>query len=361
MTFWARFDALREAASEGDLARANALLGELLREGDGAGLNAARRDLLDLAIRVYGLDDTGATGPEGDATTLDDAAPEISTARARIFIDVQHGLGNRMRAIGSAAAIAERADRDLVIVWQPDAHCDCRFEDLFDYDGAVIEESFVDRAAEMGCDVYNYMRVEPGAEKDAEIRLSDRDLYARSAYVLNSPLGSRKDQNRFLRGLRPVEEVRDLVAGLRSPNDVSAHVRMQGGKKYEHLPYEQARGNWPEDAHEAIAHWREKSHFSHFFRRIDGLIAEGRVDTIFLAADLPETYAEFKAHYGDRVTMLERRLYDRSAEQMRYALADALLLGKTPLLLGSFWSSFTELARRLAREPLAVEMSGRDF
>ena len=318
-------------------------------------------DVADIRAPIVPADHARLVWSEEAIAAFDAVAPKISTPRSRIFIDAQHGLGNRMRAIGSAASIAEKTDRELVVVWQPDVHCDCKFEDLFDYDGAVIEESFVDQAAELGCDVYNYMRVEPGAEKDAEIRLSDRNLYARSAYVLNSPHSSWKDQNRFLRGLRPVEEVRGMVASLRSPNDVSAHVRMQGGNKYEHLPFEQARGNWPEDAHKAIAHWREKSHFSHFFNRIDRLIADGRADTIFLAADLPETYAEFKAYYGDRVTMLDRQFYDRSAEQMRYALADVLLLGRAPLLLGSFWSSFTELARRLAREPLTVEMSGRDF
>lgn len=289
------------------------------------------------------------------------SAPAVQAPRPRLFVDGQHGLGNRLRAIGSAAAIAEKSDRDLVIVWQPDDHCDCRFSDIFDYEGAVLEEAFVDSAASQGCRLYNYMEVEEGAQKDALIDLEDSgDLYLRSAYVFNSPLSTWEDENRFLRQLQPVQEVRAMMADVRTPNDVSAHVRMVGGKDYEHLAFE-ATSNWTEEGHELTDFWRKKSHFKHFITRLDSLISEGRADRIFLAADKPETYAEFKACFGDRVAMLEREVYDRSAEQLRYALADVLLLASSPLLLGSSWSSFSELAMRLSPKKMTLELSGKDF
>jgi len=295
---------------------------------------------------------------EEAAAARDHPAPAVSPARLRLFIDAQHGLGNRLRAIGSAAAIAAATDRELVIVWQPDDHCDCRLSDLFDYDGAVIERAFLGDAG--ACDIHNYMAVE-GGEKDAPVRAdSTRDIYARSAFVLNSPHSTWERQNRFIRALRPVEAVRELVSSVRHPNDISAHVRMVGGRKDEHLPYE-STDNWSSEDHDLIDHWRTKSHFSHFLKRIDALIAEGRADRIFVAADMPETYDAFRRCYGDRLAWLPRALYDRSAEQLQYALADAMLLGRAPRLLGSTWSSFSELAVRLAPGPVAQEMSGKDF
>jgi len=286
------------------------------------------------------------------------AAAMLAPRRARIFVDGQHGLGNRLRAIGSAASIAEATGRELVIVWQPDEHCDCRFSELFDYDGAVLDASFLHDAGH--CDIHNYMAIE-GGEKDALIRAEgSRDLYVRSAFVLNSPHSDWAGESRFIRSLRPVEAVRALVAAVRHPNDVAAHVRMVGGRKYEHLPHESAE-HWTEQDHDLVDHWRTKSHFSHFLARIDALIADGRAGSIFLAADLPETYAAFRECYGDRLAWLERSHYDRSAEQLRYALADAILLSRAPLLLGSTWSSFSELAMRLSPGKIAVEMSGRDF
>lgn len=289
-------------------------------------------------------------------------APVVAPVRARLFIDAQHGLGNRLRAIGSAAAIAEATDRELVIVWQPDSHCEGRLADLFDHDGAVIEETFVHDAAPKGCKVYNYMEIEEGAAKDAPIDLGwTGDIYARAAYVLNATAVSKwESENRFLRGLTPVAEVRALVAGVRTPNDVALHVRMVGAKGTDTAVYDRA-DNWTAEGHAAINHWRGQSHYARFMTRLDALIAEGRANRVFLAADAPETYAAFAETYGDRIACLPRALYDRSAEQLRYALADALLLGSAPRLLGSTWSSFSELAMRLSPQKMEIEMSGKDF
>lgn len=287
--------------------------------------------------------------------------PAVSVPRNKIFIDAQHGLGNRLRAIGSAAAIAEATDRELVIVWEPDHHCEGRLSDLFDYQGAVIETAFVSEAKTPDCRVYNYMEIEEGAEKEALIDPDwTGDIYARAAYVLNSPHSSWEAENVFLQRMTPVDAVRDLVAGVRTPNDVSAHVRMVGGSDFEHLAYE-SLDNWTEEGHAQTEFWRKKSHFSHFLKRIDALLESGRVDRIFLAADKPDTYDAFVNCYGSRVAFLPREVYDRSAEQLRYALADAILLGSSPLLLGSTWSSFSELAMRLSPRKMSIEMSGKDF
>jgi hypothetical protein len=205
------------------------------------------------------------------------------------------------------------------------------------------------------------MTAEPGAVKDAPIRLdAPADLYVRSAFVLKGPGSTWEAENAVIRAMRPSAAVRDLMARVRHPNDVAAHVRMQGGQAHEHLPFE-ASTNWTAEDHAAIAHWRAKSHFSAFLRRLDALVAEGLARTIFLAADLPETYAVFQDHYGDRLAWLPRAVFDRSAEQLQHALADAILLSRAPRLLGSTWSSFSELARRLAPDRQVVEMSGTDF
>lgn len=287
--------------------------------------------------------------------------PSVSVPRAKLYIDAQHGLGNRLRAIASGAAIARATERELVIIWEPDAHCDCHFGDLFDYDGAVMARSFAGMASACGMEFVTYMEVEANSRKDKPIRLTEgEDFYARTAYVLNSPESDPRVENDFLQRLKPVQAVHDLVSSVRSPNDVAVHVRMVGGEGFEHLPYE-TPDNWKKASHKKITHWRRKSHFSNFMARIDQLDDEGRAQRIFLAADKAEAYDEFRQRYGNRVACLPRKLYDRSTEQLRYALADALLLGRAPLLLGSTWSSFTELAHRLSAQKMHVETSGRDF
>ena len=277
----------------------------------------------------------------------------------KIYVDAQHGVGNRLRAIGSAAVMARALRRDLVIVWQPDHHCGCAFRDLFDYDGAVLEESFLEHADGMAC--FNYMEAEAGSEKNALIEdPGPKDIYFRSAYAANSPHTNWHAENRFIRNLRPVSRVLDLVASAPTPNNVGVHVRMIGGKGYEHLPYESLE-NWTEEGHREIDKWRKATHYDLFAAKLDEMIAAGTLNRFFLAADNPETYEVFRDRYGERVSYLPREHFDRSAEQLVYALADVILLSRTPLLLGSGWSSFTELAVRMS--PLNVELltCGVDF
>ncbi|MBC7740107.1 MAG: hypothetical protein H7245_23500 [Candidatus Saccharibacteria bacterium] len=288
-------------------------------------------------------------------------SPMLLLRRPKIFIDAQHGLGNRMRAIASAGAIAAGTDRELVIIWQPDDHCACTYDDLFFSHGAVLDHGFVTEASDFGLQVFNYMEIEPDAAKDAPIAMGAfQDVYIRSAFPLNSPCSNWHTENLWIRNLQPNEVVRALVASVRSPNDLGVHVRMEGGPEAEHLPYESPR-NWTAAAHQEIGHWRKRSHFRHFLPRLDQLIAQGLANKVFLAADTQGVYAEFEARYGNRIAWLPRPSSDRSAQSIVYALADALLLGRAPRLLGSTWSSFSELAARLSPAPMTVELTGRDF
>ncbi|WP_370241787.1 hypothetical protein [Pararhodobacter marinus] len=281
---------------------------------------------------------------------------------AYLFIDVQHGLSNRLRAMASAAVIARASGRELVVVWRPDHHCEARIGDLLDYDGLVIEDSDPDILSRGAARVYNYMEIEEGAQFRAPVDPSDiaGDVYIRSAYTLESPLRNDRDEAAFLRALRPCAAVLELVYGVARPSDVALHVRMATGPAFDHLSYE-SPANWPPERHQELIEWRQKSDISRFVARLDRLLEERPVDSLFVAADLPATYAALIERYGDRVRHLPRTLYDRSARQLQYGLADVILLSAAPLFLASNWSSFSDLAQRLARPGRRVERSGLDF
>ncbi|MBY6212236.1 glycosyltransferase [Microbulbifer agarilyticus] len=285
---------------------------------------------------------------------------EKSDESRKLYIDAQHGLGNRLRAIASAAAIAEIEDKELVIVWEPDHHCDAKFSDLFDYDGPVIERAFVERARKEGC-LYNYMEVELDAKKNQHIEVSSNTYtYVRSAYTLVHPSSTWDKENEFLKSLKPSQRVLDLISEISVSDCLAVHVRMEAGEGLDHHSYDSVE-NWTEEGHKELHFWREKSHYSAFLKRIDALIEADSELKIFLATDMAETYKVFSNYYGDRVCYLNRSVFDRSAEQIVYALADALLLSGCRKLLGSTWSSFSELAMRLSNTYSEIEMSGRDF
>ncbi|MDR7123696.1 hypothetical protein [Pseudotabrizicola sp. 4114] len=290
------------------------------------------------------------------------AAPALMRAAAYLFVDVQHGLCNRLRAMASAAAIAESTGRQLVVIWRPDAHCEARISDLLRYPGPVLEDETADVFRHLAAQSYNYMEIEPGSCHNALILGTGDaggDVFIRSAYSLKSPHVTMIREQAFLQSLVPSEAVLDLVARVPHPSDIAVHIRMGTGPEFEHLPYESAR-NWPPERHLELVEWRKKSDVSRFVRRLESLFANG-AQTAFVAADLAATYTALQDHFGSKIRFLPRDSFDRSARQLQYALADLMLLTAAPMMLASHWSSFSDVAQRLARQFRPVEKSGIDF
>lgn len=292
------------------------------------------------------------------------AAPPHRVLAPTLAIDVQHGLCNRLRAMASAAVLAEASGHRLVVIWQKDAHCQAAAGDLLHLPWPVVEAADEARAlhAQAGRR-WNYMEIEPGAVLDEPILpedLAGRNVHVRSSCDLVSPVADMTRATAILKGLRPVAAVRALVEELPRPFDVALHVRMATGPAFDHLAHE-SPANWPAERHRALTEWRQKSAVGRFVQILDQLLAEGRAGRIFAAADLPETYEVLAERYGDRLIQLRRDLYDRSARQMQYALADLILLTAAPLFLASNYSSFSDVAQRLAEPGRAVLRSGIDF
>jgi hypothetical protein len=283
----------------------------------------------------------------------------LATQQTRFYIHAQHGLGNRLRAFASAMSIARKSGRELVLIWEPDNHCECEFGDLFEYDGKVLTSINEIEFENMDC--YSYMEIEPNSCKDEYIPLNEgRDIYIRSAYVINNEFSSWEEENQILRELEPVAEVKALIRGIEVSGRVGIHIRMQGSKGTDKNSYD-ASYNWLEKSHQQLNDWRKKSHYSSFIKRIDYLLRENQNLKFFLAADTEEAYTIFVQRYSDRVSYLKRACFDRSKNQLYYALADALLLSNCSCLLGSTWSSFTELSQRFSTTITHIEMSGVDF
>ena len=115
-----------------------------------------------------------------------------------VIVDPRNGLGNRLRAIASAMAVAAYLRRPLVVAWESDSHCSCSLRMLFEepFPFILLEDrplasdgtprapaAVLDRAAFR---VYNYMRFEEGGAKGEAIDDRDaRHIYFRSAFQMN--------------------------------------------------------------------------------------------------------------------------------------------------------------------------------
>jgi hypothetical protein len=107
---------------------------------------------------------------------------------------------------------------------------------------------------------------------------------------------------------------------------------------------------------------RAASHYSHFILEVKRIWR--RVNPhqkFFLCADNPFIYEEFSRVFQDdpRICWIPKVTYDRHTRQQISAIVDIWLLKSCKHILGSPWSSFTELIIRLSGKPLLL--AGKDF
>jgi len=127
------------------------------------------------------------------------------------------------------------------VVWRADHHCHALIDDLFDYDGPVLDSEAANLCRDRAKYI-TYMEVDDGATYEAPI-LADEvegaptqgDIWVKSAYSLVSPHCDFEEEQHFLKSLVPAAPVRALLKDVRRPNAVAAHIRMATGPEFDHL------------------------------------------------------------------------------------------------------------------------------
>lgn len=318
------------------------------------------------------------------------------SATKYVIVEVKNGLGNRLRALASAMSVAAVLDRPLLLIWVCDLHCNCSFRRLFDWPlpFALLEEEIplanLTRLEQL--QMYNYMRPEPGAIKDAPI-LPDpsQHIYFKSGFVMNHPHGGWKYAQQQIQRLIPVEAVSSRLVSDKSM--VGLHIRNVFDAPRDEATAKAATGAeaiaaaaleyGPKGASQLLE-WRRASHWTNFVPRIESLVREhgfqhpaGSVEPadgdrrlrFYLAADSEEAYEGLLTRFPGRILITRRecaseRCDFRDCPGTLYALIDMLNLARTRLILGSGWSSYSEVAAFIggqAGRPVPILMAGRDF
>ncbi|KAI9018425.1 hypothetical protein DFJ74DRAFT_229317 [Hyaloraphidium curvatum] len=277
-----------------------------------------------------------------------------------IIVHVQHGLGNRLRALASAMALARATTRSLRVIWGLDLHMPVKFGDLFDLDpGGSPAIDFVYRFNELDVDplrvdVYNYMEAEGGIKAQYINATSPKHIYVKTAYQLNHSSVSDDSVATELTQLRPKPEIHAMVQSVAAGRDlgklVGVHVRSMApdlefeGVDKEYTPRDLAK----------LRRFRLACTHEPFIARLRNMNISG----VFVSSDHPMSTQAFEAVFGsDSVVSLSESCSNRTLECLRTAVAELYLLASTSTILGSFWSSFTELARLLGRRPKTFEFA----
>ena len=254
-----------------------------------------------------------------------------------IYVDTRWGLCNRIKAVVSGMRLREVWGRKrLVIRWPVDADCGCAFEQLFD--NAIDVMSSIPRS-----DVPDYWRLWIAADEvpkgfasnyQAEDGLSIDLEYDRI------PERLQRIYALHFGALSPLPAIRDRVEALAErlgSQAVGVHVRRGDFRR----PYRPAQND------------------GKFFSAMDAVLRD-RPDARFaLATDSEETERLFVARYHARIVSHAKATRDRDqTEAIQNALVDLLLLARCSHLIGTYSSTFSEVAWWLGDCRARVTMIG---
>lgn len=312
-----------------------------------------------------------AAGRQSEMVDVD----SIPTPRI-LLCHCMHGLGNRLRALGSCMSFAKESSRELVVVWEPDSHIEAKFTDMYSNPLVVVEKmpvkwpfSEVEKWDSVWSQFkfHNYMEMEGmGAIKGEKIYdIPNKHIYYKGAYIMeadNEDLTNWEKDNAQLRSLEPINPVQEMVReieakGVGTENVIGLHVRNRTLEKdIKNVDFIKEYGG---EATKTMDMWRQKSGVQNFIKLMDSIIKEKPGAKFFVATDTFEVIGQLEEMYPDRILSFKRTCDERDGECVRYAMADLYALAKCKELYGSNWSSFTEAAERIGG--IKAKLAGQDF
>jgi len=296
------------------------------------------------------------------------AMRELNVFPNTLIIEPSHGLGNRIRAYASAAALARQTERNLVVVWLPDVHVSSKMSDMFDtaslhvHDVQILDQV---KALYPELRVYDY---HARGRKDEVIRdLEKGPIYVRSAYILQSQTRvSERDIGKQVRNLSPVEAIINRITHMSSQvatqgNILGVHIRMETNIAAD-VP---GIGELPKDNFAStsfmgdVAYHRGRCHYTAFIPHLLEAVAVDPQVLFLISTDSPDAVVKLREIFGTRITPLEvsEELCSGPARRgmkcLQATLANFYVLSRmSSSLLLSDWSSASELIHRLSGEDI---------
>ncbi|MCI5480554.1 MAG: hypothetical protein MR416_05160 [Lachnospiraceae bacterium] len=248
-----------------------------------------------------------------------------------IIIQPSGGLCNRIRSINSAMTLAKKKGLPLKVLWLNAPELNCPFESLFQptkefeliniYSLKSPKKLFLQFTAKQRFNNEDILNNKTGVtlNEDFYRKLSD------SVYIFTwEQFYPTEDYHLF----RPTQEIQakiDAFTDRFAPHMVGVHIRRT-------------------DNVSAIG----KSGTEAFIRAMEAEIAADPDVKFFLATDERKEEDLLREHFGNRIISNEHRVLDRnSIEGMHDAMIDLYCLAATDKILGSFWSSFTDVAAQM--------------
>ena len=241
------------------------------------------------------------------------------------------GLSNRIKCLISMWRISEKSDIEMYLYWNQNDRCGAEFHKLFENDFNIISEEELEN-----------MENKVVSETHRLIVLGD-EIPDGFAKVFPTPRGNNIDFefNRipndvrinicnYLNELKPIEIIRSIVNNFATKNDVEnlvgIHIR---------------RGDFL-DGKEGLG---KVSSDDKFIKKMKELLIDEPSTKFFLCTDCQFTEDKFKEIFKDKIIIYPKKKRDRqSTIATQQGLVDLLLLARTKHIIGTYRSTYNEVA-----------------
>jgi len=252
------------------------------------------------------------------------------------------GLSNRLRVLLSGRALAEATGRTFKMLWPLRNMSGAAYEDLFENDWGVVTQPTAPPRAEWLPDIGQNLGqawFDIAAAPQPEIAVSSGTwLVVPEFYPSQAPLLRRCGE--LFQELRPIPVIRERVAAFRAlhfrPTMIGVHLRRAEFLRL--MPFS-AHNTGPALA--AIRKFLQQFPDAGLYLSTD----DGGPDPMTGRRQYEGVREKLRAAFGPRVVWAEQRTLECGAtEGVQDALVDLLLLRSTDAVVGTWFSSFTELA-----------------
>lgn len=268
-----------------------------------------------------------------------------------ITIEPLGGLANRMRVITSGIWLKEKTGAELRVIWNENNELNCPYKLLFDdsdffkIKGKNLLYKYLkrsnrtDAAEKRKANVNNYLLGVDYCiiEEDfpnlifndnldlLQIAKKHRHVYIQTCQEFG-------DNQQYFKHMRPIFPVRQKIKEISQHFDeftIGVHIRRTDHKQ-------------------SI----ENSPISLFISAMDKDLSINDKTTFFLCTDDEAVEQELVGRYGDRIIVYKKDRSRQSVKGIQDALIDLHCLSKTARILGSYWSSFSEIGAKMNNTPL---------
>ena len=241
-----------------------------------------------------------------------------------------HGLGNRMRSVMGSRALARQHRREFAYCWPLGKHFGARLTDLWNVEDPEIP-SPVSRALALRYPFRDEsLTWIPAAQ-------NQRLWQIRTAHALAFPAGVSAWEGE-LQDLSPADDIASRISDFRQ--------RLLGAEPYIGVMVRTHAISHQETLAASPLDW--------YVERLRRLRRDHPDTRFFISADTEDGFAEISSSVPGCVGQTDKGAYN-SRPALEASVADLYLLAGSVHLIGAHYSSFPELAQRLAGPDLSLE------